>query len=137
MRESALARFFAGEEPAEVLRGDLVDIVGTNTLRVGQNLVTDLATDMEITPVYLIRLCDAFLAGELDAGQLEAIAFFLIGSDHFSWDTDVDDGALVAEVLFDWSAPAINYPLTRDNIATYRTGLTEGRYLFARNHTAR
>ena len=119
------------------LRDDLMDVVGASSLRTGENLVADLATDIEVTRLHLVQLCDAFITGELNAKQLEAIAFFLIGSDHFMWGTDVSDGALVADVLFDWSAPEINYPLTLDNISAYRTGLMERRYPFARGNTAR
>lgn len=137
MKESTLARFLAGDVTVTALGDDLMDAVGTNTLRAGQNLVADFSMDVEVTRLHLVRLCEGFLAGELNAEQLEAIAFFLVGSDHFIWDTDIEDGALVADVLFDWSTPEINYPMTPDNIEAYRAGLLEGGYPFARHNTAR
>src|SRR4029077_12752221 len=66
MKESTLAGFFAGETPVERLSRDLVDVVETDTLRSGRNLILDLANDFEVTPVHLVRLCDAFLSGGLD-----------------------------------------------------------------------
>lgn len=130
MKESTLAKFLSGEVGAGVLRHDLANVVGTNTLRAGENLIIDLSVDLEIGKDHLIRLCEKFLNGDLDSDQLEAIAFFLIGSDHFVWDTDLKEGELVAEILFDWSAPEISYALTPENVSQCLAGLLEGHYPF-------
>jgi len=132
MRESTLARFLSGEVDATMLRRDLAHIVRTNTLQTGKNLIPDLSFETEITKDHLIRLCQAFLKGDLDSDELEAVAFFLQGSDHFAWNTDSKEGELIAEVLFDWSAPKINQPLTRENVNRFLAGLTDGRYPFPR-----
>jgi len=130
MRESVLAEFLSGKVIAGELRLELADVVGTNTLQVGENMILDLSSDLEIGRDHLIRLCEAFLKGDLDSDQLEAIAFFLIGSDHFMWNSDFKEGELVAEILFDWSAPEINYELTKENVSQYLAGLQEWRYPF-------
>lgn len=133
MRETTLHNFFAGSGSIQELRSGLADVVGKSTLRTGANLISDLAHDFGITPQHLLKICDAFLLGELGAEEVKAAAFVLIGSDHFIWDTDSPDGDLVGEVLFDWSAPEVNYPLTSDNVEKYRRGLTSGVYPFARS----
>ena len=130
MRESILAEFLSGEVTAALLQIELANVVGANTLQAGENMILDLSYDLEIRRDHLIRLCETFLKGDLDSGQLEAIAFFLIGSDHFVWNSDLKEGELVAEILFDWSAPEINYVLTEQNVSRYLAGLQEGRYPF-------
>jgi hypothetical protein len=71
---------------------------------------------------HLIKLCDATLSSELQPESLSAIAFALLASDAFEWDDDV-----IAEVISDWSAPEINYPMTERTLTMHRgwlTGLT-------------
>jgi hypothetical protein len=130
MRESTLARFLSGEVDATLLRRDLANIVGTSILQTGKNLIPDLSFEMEITKDHLIRLCQSFLKGDLDSDELEAVAFFLQGSDHFVWNTDSKEGELIAEILFDWSAPKISHPLTRENVNRFLAGLSDGRNPF-------
>ena len=127
MKESTLATYLSGGIDAVGLRADLADVVGTDTLRSGENLLSDLSADITIRLDHLVRLCDAYLAGDLDPEHLEAVAFFLIGSNHFTWNTDDCDGAVVAEVLHEWSAPQINFRLTRDTVTRYRAELLKGR----------
>lgn len=54
---------------------------------------------------------------------LEAIGFCLVASDAFHWNTDSPEGARVADVAIDWSAPDSNYPLTHTNVAAWRRRL--------------
>lgn len=65
MKESTLARFLAGDVTVTALGDDLMDAVGTNTLRAGQNLVADFSMDVEVTRLHLVRLCEGFLAANL------------------------------------------------------------------------
>ena len=135
MKESTLAQVLSGATDAAALRADLADVIGTDTLRTGDNMIPDLPRETVITGEHLILLCDMFLAGDLTAEHLRAIAFFLLASDHFTWDTEIGDGAVIADVIADWSAPEINFALTKENVARYRVGLREGRYAFAREIT--
>jgi hypothetical protein len=54
------------------------------------------------------------------------VGFLLIGSDEFEYDGDTEDGARVAEVAADWSAPEINWPLTLENVREWRSFLGTG-----------
>jgi hypothetical protein len=126
MKETTLAAYLGHTVDAGGLRAELADAIGTNVLNADGNLVLDLTEEKKIRTTDLLRLCDDYLAGSLGASDLEAIAFFLIGSDHFWWDTDELDGALVAEVLFDWSAPEINYEITLDTVQRCRGRLVDG-----------
>ena len=51
----------------------------------------------------------------LPPASLTAVAFALLASDAFWWDDEV-----ISEVVADWSAPEINYPLTEEALAMYR-----------------
>jgi hypothetical protein len=68
-------------------------------------------------------VCNAVLEGEIQAGFLEAIGFCLVSSDAFHWDGSSPQGGRVAEVVYDWSAPEINYPLTPPNVRAWRSRL--------------
>jgi hypothetical protein len=65
-------------------------------------------------------LCDAFLERAIDAESLTTLAFGLMASDHFAWDDEV-----VSEVLSDWSAPEINFPLNDKTINMHRSWLAD------------
>lgn len=73
-----------------------------------------------MTSEMALRLCDAVLDGSLEPKHLETIAFTLIASDWIEWH---DEDAVLANVLFDWDAPEINYPLTEDNVRRFRRWL--------------
>lgn len=72
-------------------------------------MTDDLTEEFTVTANHLVRLCDAVLADEIPAEALEAVGFGLIASDMFCWDGDALDGARVAETLYDWAAPEVNY----------------------------
>ena len=61
-------------------------------------------------------VCDAVLSGRMPPTALRPIGFFLIACDNFVWNTDTAEGTRISDTVFDWSAPAINYPLTIDNV---------------------
>jgi hypothetical protein len=132
VRETLLCAFFEGREDGTGLADGLQDVLGRGALRKGENLVLDLDRTVAVSPRDLIRLCDATLAGDLDADDLQAAARFVVASEHFFTESGTPEGELAARVLADWSAPASHYPLTGGNLQRYREGLREGSYPFAR-----
>ena len=81
----------------------------------------DLEEAFLITRAMLIELCDAVGAGSLPAPLLETIAFAILASDQLEWDFDDE---LDGRVLYDWSAPEINWELTPESVAMFRGWLT-------------
>jgi hypothetical protein len=79
--------------------------------------------EFQIEPEHLIRPCDAILSNSISPGVLQPIAFCMIASDNFEWDSETDSGDVVSRALFDWSAPEINYPLTTENVRLARERL--------------
>src|ERR1051325_8085937 len=130
MHESVLRDYFAGKTGAAELRADLSGAVVATGPRSSSQHIQDMAADFELRPEHLIRLCDAVLSGELEPGNLQTLGFCLVASDHFSWDGDVPPGDVVAETVHDWSAPEINYRLTRDTARKFRQRLLTGKDLF-------
>lgn len=128
MKESILKDYFAGDVDACSLKVFLSEIAGVNQLRADTNLNLDLADDYPLTLQHMIRICDDYESGDLEVSNVTAIAFFLLGSDHFGWDSATPTGAVIAELISDWSTPEIDFPITRDNMAAIRRSLTEGRY---------
>jgi hypothetical protein len=125
MHEEKLKQYFLGNDDITQLAEDLK---GSATL-VGQSMhhhIVDMEADFEVTPKHLVALCTDVLAGALDPYTLRQVAFCLIASDHFLWDTDTEEGNLVGETLLDWSAPEVNYPLTLENVAKFRVRLETG-----------
>lgn len=125
-----MADYFSGAIELPALREEVASIVGKNGLRTGREMFLDLDVYIEVSPAHLVGLCDAVIGDELSADELQAISFFLIASEHFAWDTETTVGSLVADVLFEWSAPQINYALTVDTLIAYREGLQNGCHPF-------
>jgi hypothetical protein len=75
---------------------------------------------------HLVKLCDAVLAGQLQASALRDVGFILIGTDILTFDSEDVGGERIAEVVAAWSAPEINWPLTVANVAQWRHYLLTG-----------
>jgi len=69
-----------------------------------------------LTKKHLLRLCNDFLLDKISAWNLEDIAFILNACDGIVWGNNEEERKLVAEIMFHWSSPEINSPLTKDYI---------------------
>ncbi len=130
MHEEVLKRFFLGEISAKVLVDDLAESLVEKS-GITYHPIKVMRDDFEVLPEHLVRVCDAVLSGEIEAKYLEAIGFCIVASDHFEYDTDMPEGDLVGETVFDWSEPRVNYPLTCENVRKFRERLVTGRNPFA------
>jgi hypothetical protein len=116
MNEQILHKYFNNQATEkEFLEGLLVDS-------------DKLKTDYTVTRADLIKLCDLVLESKLDFDLLGKIAFQLIGSDYFDWDSNDHYGEIVSNTIFDWDNPEINYPLTKENIQLWKQYLLTGKY---------
>jgi hypothetical protein len=129
MHEEVLKRFFLGEVSAKELADDLAGSL-VERQDVTYHPIKDMGDDFEVRPEHLVHACDAVLSGEIEAKYLEAIGFCIVASDHFGYDTDMPEGDLVGETVFDWSEPRVNYPLTIENVRKFRERLITGRNPF-------
>jgi hypothetical protein len=123
VHEDVLRQFFEGVASAADLARDLEGALVPDGPRVTRHPIVDMVGDFEVQPHHLVRVCDAVLDGGIQPGLLEAIGFCLVASDAFHWDGDSPEGGRVAEVVYDWSAPEINYPLTHPNVTAWRRRL--------------
>lgn len=122
MREAVLRDFFLGKATAVNLRADLnAAVIGDGMMQ--RQAIVEMPDDYLVTCQDLLKLCDVILAKDLPSGALENIAFCLIASDHFEWDSDDPDGKIVADTVADWAAPEINYALTLENVRIFRERL--------------
>lgn len=129
-REIVLLRFFRGEAAARDLarevRTGIERLPPVGGARMTRHHVENMQEDFEVEPHHLVSLIDATLAGDLTAGDLEALAFLIEASDHFQWDADTPGGAQVAEGLFWMASPEINFPLTPSTLREIRQYLLTG-----------
>ena len=127
MREAVLLRFFRGEATAQDLTREVRSGVeqrdSADGFRVTRHHVEDMPEDFQVEPRHLVALIDASLAGDLAAGDLEALAFLLEASDRFGWD---NEGERVADSLFWLASPEINFPLTTATLRRIRHYLLTG-----------
>jgi hypothetical protein len=126
MHESILRDFFLGKAEAKTLSRDIQDSVpimsppGAPYSKTSDGIVK-MDSEFDLTRAHLLIACNAFLSGSLSAIDLEYIAFALIASEKFNWDGD--EGNTLAEIISDWAAPEINYPLNVENIKRCRRWL--------------
>ncbi len=120
MREQKLRDFFEGKASAAELARDVRGSTSTSGI-LSKVSIEDMAESFTVSSAMAMRLCDAVLSGDLPAADLRTIGFALRASDKFEWDGDEDD--VLAEVISDWSAPEINYPLTTENVRRFRAWL--------------
>ena len=123
MREAVLRDFFLGKVSAADLAADVKGSRRMVSTIESRTTIVDMDGQFDVSPEMLIKLCDAVLAGDLPAHELEVIGFALQASDSFTWDGDLVPE--VADVTADWSCPSINYPLTLDNVQRFRRWLAK------------
>lgn len=121
MREIVLRDFFSGSIAASALASD----VSGSKKQIGPSNwvveIEDMESHFSITRQMLVSLCDAVLSQEFPVEELSTIGFTLAASDNFEWDGE----DLVGDVIYDWSCPEVNYPLTLDNVKRFRNWLLE------------
>ena len=125
MHEEILKRFFEGELGAAALAEDLVDSMVTNG-NITKHPIEEMSQSFQVWPEHLTLLCDAVLSGEIDPKHLQSIGFCIIASDNFEYDPQTPEGNLVDDIVSAWSVPEINYPLTWENVKTFRERLVSG-----------
>jgi hypothetical protein len=117
-----LRDFFLGKVSAAALARDISGSLVRISKKIWEVRIIDMDSDMVVERPMLVTVCDAILAGQMPPEHLKIIGFALSASDHFVWDGDKDD--VLANVIADWSAPEINYPLTNENVRRFRRWLT-------------
>jgi len=131
MREAVLVSYFRGRASSGELESDLSGAM-TQTGRDVYELRVEAAVDGFVVQLgHLIQLCEDVERGEISPEHLESIGFAIIASDQLEW-PESPEGERMSEVLYDWSAPTINYALTRENARKWRTFLQTGRRTFTR-----
>ncbi len=119
MDEYVLKEFFVEKANASALRESLGGAV-SRTNSVKRYKIKEMDDSFEVVPIHLIKVCDAYLEGELLAEDLQSIGFCLISSESFFWDGEDADGEKITRVASDWATPEINYPLNAENVERWR-----------------
>lgn len=118
LNEKTIAAFLAGTLEPQALDREVrsaVERVDDIRTRV---FVRGMSTPLVVSVPMAVSLCDAAIDQRIAPESLRVLAFAVVASDRFEWNDEV-----VAEVLHDWSAPEINYPLTPENLRRFRMWL--------------
>jgi hypothetical protein len=82
--------------------------------------IRDMVNSFEVEPIHLVKVCDAYLDGELLAGDLQSIGFGLIASESFVWDGESACGEKVTMVANDWATAETSCPVNIENVKEWR-----------------
>ena len=137
MHQSVLRDYFLKLVDEQRLSEDLAGSAVKTSYDVTTCYVTeDMTENFKVSAQNLLRLCDAFLAGKLNAENLEVIGFALEASEHFTWWDDDEDSEAedtpVAKTIHCWSSPEINYQLTNEIIVKFKHLLLTNESTFTR-----
>jgi hypothetical protein len=89
--------------------------------------------EYEVRKGHLIKLCDDVIAGNLSTTDLNTIAFSLLASDFFTWDSHSTKGERVGKVIFEWVNPLIGFDITDKNVRLWKEYLLTGDYRLDEN----
>jgi hypothetical protein len=131
MTEETLQKYFDNKVSADILTSD----IKVHQLQADTTIIKKITDDDEyiVSRQNLLKLCDDTINGQLSTTDLNTIAFCLIGSDYFHWDSETVDGKVVATTIFDWDNPTINYPLTKDNLLLWKKYLQTNEYTLGKD----
>jgi len=121
LSEDTVRRYLVGEVPIEVLAVELSSAVIRKSSIETEIMIDDMQDDFNLTRNHVLKLCDAAIENRISASGLNTVAFAIIASERFQLDGDDEP---MMEVLYDWSAPEINFPLTPANLKMHRRWLT-------------
>ena len=130
MTEQALQLYFINEITAAELNNDVKGSEQKTSYNVYSVSVVQLkgSNSFNIKVQHLIKLCGDVIAGEITFKNLNIIAYALMFSEYFYWDTDTKNGEMVGKVIDDWDNTDIGHPITIDNLILWKTYLKTGVY---------
>jgi len=132
MKENLLRKYFEKEISIDELETDLIDSqtkTGFDSISIQIEQIKD-SGEFQVLINNLILLCDNVINGELKLIDLNTIAFALITSEHFTWDSDSEFGNRIETVIYDWDNSEIGFDLTIDNVKLWKEYLLTGNYKF-------
>jgi hypothetical protein len=103
MHESVLRDYFLGLVDETRLNDDLASSVVQTSYDVITHYVNPMDENFQVERSHLVKLCDAVLAGHLDATHLELIGDCLVMSEHFILPDESTAAYVVRETAYYWS----------------------------------
>jgi len=128
MKDEILRDYFDKLIPVDILYKDVEGSEAKTSYDVISVYIDQIKDGSQyiVTKDHLLKLCNDALSGNLKMSHLTTIAFALVFSDYFAWNSDEDD--VVETVIFDWDNPEINFPINFDNLKKWKTYLETGIY---------
>lgn len=128
MTENVLKEYFEGMATVDQLALDLKD----SQKKTGYDVTTVYVDriengNFEIKKEHLIRLFDDFIEGRLSPLDMTTVSFALIASDFFCWDSDTDEGEIIADVIFQLDDLELGYDTSLNSILLWKEYLLTGK----------
>jgi hypothetical protein len=134
MTEKKLKDYFDNKITVDELAVDLKDSQKQTSYDVTTVYVDKLDDgEYEVTKGHLIKLCDDVIGGKISTTDLNTIAFSLMASDFFTWDSHSTEGERVGKVIFEWDNPLIGFDITDKNVRLWKEYLLSGEYRLDEN----
>ena len=134
MTEKKLKDYFDNKATSDELSIDVRDSQKRTSYDVTRVYVDKLDDGAyEVTKEHLIKLCDDVIVGKLSTTELNTIAFSLMASDFFTWDSHTRDGERVRRAIFEWGNPLIGFDITDKNVRLWKEYLLTGIYRLDEN----
>ncbi|GET24281.1 hypothetical protein [Prolixibacter sp. NT017] len=130
MKEQTLKDYFDEKVTVDTLATDLKDSqqkTGYDTSSVCVDQIKEEG-EYQVTRKHLLKLCNDTIKGHLTPGDLNTVAFALLASEYFTWDSETGNGDIVSTTTYDWDNPDLNFDLTIDNLKLWREYLETGEY---------
>ena len=118
MKESELIQYFDGKLKASNLKDSLRGSVEYS----GGTMISHLRYDsseseIDLTKKDILKICNDFLDGNLDAEDVKRMSFSTMASDCFMWDSGTPEGGFIASCFDYWSSPEVDGEITNESVS--------------------
>lgn len=130
LKEETLKLYFEDKIEINILSDDIKDSQKKTSYDTTTVYIDSFEDDEEflVTTKHLLKLCNDAINNYLTFEDLNFIAFAIISSDYFCFDSDTIEGNIVSQTLFDWDSPEIQWPINLRNLQLWKTFLEGGEY---------
>lgn len=77
----------------------------------------DLKEDFVLQKGHILKLCNDFLEDRLTEWDLDDITFLFGACDSIIWDFDSEQGAIIGDIISEWSMHELDHTITKENVA--------------------
>jgi hypothetical protein len=128
MTERILKEYFENKISSEFLSADLNGSIEKLTYDTSQISVIEMESDseFEIEKTHLNKILNDALNKNLTFNNLKTIAYGLMFSEYFIWDSNSEIGNRIATIIVELDNTEINFPISTENLKLWKEYLESG-----------